>query len=310
MRKLLLGAWKVISFPFRLIYGILAFPFLTFGRFKKFLNTEPEERPITEVFIDLTTNKDTRQMLWDQVEALRMHLLRAVISLVLTVSFSFLFTQRIIDFLAEPIGGLDKLKAIEVTETVTVFMKVALLSGLALAIPYIAFELWLFAAPGLRPREKKIGLFGIPLASIFFIGGAAFTFFLMLPSALNFLNNFLNIQTELRPQSYFSFVTGLMFWIGVSFEFPLVIYVLSALGFIKPQILAQQWRLAIVIIAIVAAVITPTIDPFNQGLVMAPMILLYFISIGLSYLAAAGRNREKAREQLNTDESPSGKNIA
>jgi len=84
----------------------------------------------------------------------------------------------------------------------------------------------------------------------------------------------------------------------------------SNFGFIKPQILAQQWRLAIVIISIVAAVITPTIDPFNQGLVMAPMILLYFISIGLSYLAAAGRIREKVREQTKTDEAASDKNIA
>ncbi|MBK9210128.1 MAG: twin-arginine translocase subunit TatC [Anaerolineales bacterium] len=168
---------------------------------------------------------------------------------------------------------------------------------MALAIPYIAFELWLFAAPGLRPRERKMGLVGIPLASIFFIGGAAFTFFLMLPTALPFLNNFMGIKTELRPQSYFSFVTGLMFWIGISFEFPLVIYVLSAIGVIQPKVLAQQWRLAIVIIAIMAAIVTPTIDPVNQGLVMAPMILLYFISIGLSYIAYAGRKRNQAQEQ-------------
>jgi sec-independent protein translocase protein TatC len=241
-------------------------------------------------------------MLWDQIEALRMHLLRAVIALALTVSISFLFTQQIIEYLAKPAGGLDQLIAIEVTETVSVFMKVALLSGLALAIPYIAFELWLFAAPGLRPRERKIGLIGIPFATIFFLSGAAFTFFLMLPTALTFLNDFMDIQTELRPQSYFAFVTNLMFWIGVSFEFPLVIYVLSALGFIKPQILAQQWRLAIVIIAIVAAIITPTIDPLNQALVMAPMILLYFISIGLSHLAVAGRAREKAKEQKKAEE--------
>jgi sec-independent protein translocase protein TatC len=80
-----------------------------------------------------------------------------------------------------------------------------------------------------------------------------------------------------------------MFWIGVAFEFPLVIYVLSAIGFIKPQVLAQQWRIAVVIIAIVAAAITPTVDPVNMGLVMAPMILLYFLSIGLSFLAYAGR---------------------
>ena len=303
MRKFFFGLWRIITFPFRLVFNILAFPFRKIRQFQNFLNPEPEERPISEVFIDLTTNKDTRQMMWDQIEALRMHLLRSVLSLVLTVSISFLFTQKIIEFLAQPVGGLDKLKAIEVTESVGVFMRVALLSGVALAIPYIAFELWLFAAPGLRPRERKMGLAGIPLATVFFLSGAAFTFFLMLPAALPFLNNFLGIKTELRPQSYFTFVTGLMFWIGVSFEFPLVIYVLSAIGFIKPQVLAQQWRLAIVIISIVAAVITPTIDPVNQGLVMAPMILLYFVSIGLSYLAYAGRKRNIADEQKKADEA-------
>ncbi len=303
MRNFFLGAWRLITFPFRLIYTVFAFPFRKIAQFTTFLNTEPDERPITEVFIELTTNADTRQMLWDQVEALRMHLLRAVLFLALTVGISFFFTQTLIDFLAQPVGGLDKLTAIEVTESISVFMKVALLSGIALAVPYIAFELWLFAAPGLKPRERKMGLAGIPLAAIFFLGGAAFTFFIMLPAALPFLNEFMQIRTELRPQSYFSFVTGLMLWIGISFEFPLVIYVLSAIGLIKPQILAQQWRLAIVIIAVVAAAITPTIDPVNQGLVMAPMILLYFISIGLSYIAYAGRKQEKAGEQTNADET-------
>jgi sec-independent protein translocase protein TatC len=298
--------WQIVTFPFRLIYNIIAFPVRKIIQFNKFLNTEPEEHPLTEVFADLTTSPDTRQMMWDQVEALRMHLLRAVLSLVLMVSVSFIFTQKVIDFLALPVGGIDKLKAIEVTESISVFMKVALFSGIALAIPYIAFELWLFAAPGLRPHERKMGLAGIPLASIFFIGGAAFTFFLMLPAALPFLNDFMGIKTELRPQSYFSFVIGLMFWIGVAFEFPLVIYVLSAIGFVKPQILAEQWKLAIVVIAIVAAIITPTIDPVNQGLVMAPMILLYFVSIGLSYIAYAGRKRNQIQEQEKANEAEAG----
>jgi sec-independent protein translocase protein TatC len=295
--------WMVATFPFRLFYNIAAFPFRKINQFIKFLNTEPDERPLTEVFVDLTTNKDTREMMWDQVEALRMHLLRAVLVLVLTVCISFLFAQRIMDYLAEPAGGIDTLKAIEVTESVSVFMKVALFSGIALAIPYIAFELWLFAAPGLRPRERKIGLAGIPLASIFFIGGAAFTFYIMLPAALPFLNGFMGIRTEWRPQSYFSFVTGLMFWIGIAFEFPLVVYLLSAIGFVNPKMLAEQWKLAIVIIAIVAAIITPTIDPINQGLVMAPMILLYFVSIGLSYIADAGRKRNRAEEQKKANEA-------
>jgi len=306
MHKFLSGLWRAITFPFRLIFNIIAFPFRKIIQFNKYLNTEPDERPLSEVFVDLTTNEETRQMMWAQVEALRMHLLRAILSLVLTVSVSFLFTQKVIVYLAQPIGGLDKLKAIEVTESVGVFMKVALFSGIALAIPYIAFELWLFAAPGLRPRERKMGLAGIPLASLFFIGGAAFTFYLMLPTALSFLGGILGIKTELQPGSYFSFVTSLMFWIGVSFEFPLVIYVLTAIGFINPKVLAQQWRLAIVIISIVAAVITPTVDMFDQVLVMAPMILLYFVSIGLSYLAYAGRKQNQAEEQKKADEAATG----
>ena len=82
-----------------------------------------------------------------------------------------------------------------------------------------------------------------------------------------------------------------MVWIGLFFEFPLVIYILTSMGLVKPAILSQQWRLAIVIIAILAAAITPTIDPVNMTLVMLPMSLLYFISIGLSYIAYAGRSR-------------------
>jgi sec-independent protein translocase protein TatC len=249
------------------------------------------------VFVDLVSDEKTRQLMWDQIEALRMHILRALLALVVTVCASFFFTQQFMEFLAQPIGGLDKLTSIDMTESIGTFMIVALFSGIALAVPYIAFEMWLFAAPGLRSREKKIGLAGIPLTLIFFLGGVAFTYYAMLPTAIPFLVNFMGMKTDPRPQSYFSLVTGLMFWIGISFEFPLVIYILTAIGFVQPKVLAQQWRLAIVIITIVAAIITPTVDPINQGLVMAPMIVLYFISIGLSYIAYAGRNRNQKKEQ-------------
>jgi Tat protein translocase TatC len=174
-------------------------------------------------------------------------------------------------------------------------MKVALLAGIAIALPYVAFEFWLFAAPGLRPRERIYGMVGIPLAALFFIGGMAFTYYMLLPSALPFLLNFMGIQAELRPQSYFSFITGLMFWIGVAFEFPLVVYILTSMGLIQPHALRRQWRLAVMIIAVAAAAITPTVDPVNMGLVMLPMSLLYFVSIGLSYIASAGRGARGAK---------------
>jgi sec-independent protein translocase protein TatC len=222
-----------------------------------------------------------------------MHLLRIVLSLVVGVIISLYFALPLMAYLSEPVGGLDQLQAIEVTEELGVFMRVALTSGIAIMLPYIAFELWLFAAPGLRPRERKMGLAGIPFAAILFLGGMAFTFYILLPPALKFLGGFTTITQFWTAKEYFKFVTGLMLWIGLFFEFPLVIYVLTSIGFVRPQILLQQWRIAVVIIAVIAAAITPTVDPVNMGLVMIPMTLLYFISIGLSYIAYAGRNRRK-----------------
>jgi sec-independent protein translocase protein TatC len=158
-------------------------------------------------------------------------------------------------------------------------------------LPYLAFEIWLFAAPGLNSREKKNTLFGIPIAALLFLGGMAFTFRVLLPSALPFLGGFTDISQNWTAGEYFGFVTGLMIWIGLFFEFPLVIYVLTSIGFVRPELLAKQWRLAIVVIAIIAAAVTPTIDPVNMGLVMLPMSLLYFVSIGMSYVAYAARRR-------------------
>jgi sec-independent protein translocase protein TatC len=298
--------WRVITFPVRLIFYILALPFRAIAHSYRFLNTEPEERPIGEVFVDLATNADARQMMWDQVEVMRMHILRALVVLSIAVIGSFWFAEPLMEFMAKWVGGLTTLQAISPTEGVGVFMRVALMAGIAIASPYIAFEIWLFAAPGLHAREKKLGLIGIPLAAIFFVAGMVFTFYYLLPPAIEFLQNFTNIKQSWTAKDYFALITGLMLWIGVFFEFPLVIYVLTAMGLIQPKFLAEQWRIAIVLIAIIAAAVTPTVDPVNQGLVMLPMILLYFISIGLSYIAYAGRRKADALVEETSVETEAG----
>lgn len=299
MRKFFSGIWWLVMAPFRLLWWIITFPFRAYRKTRAFLTDEPEEHALMDVVSGVVSDKNIRQAMWDQVEDLRKHLLRSILGMALAVGISFFFTQRLINYLALHLdGGLDALKAIEVTESIGVFMKVALLSGAALSLPYIAFEFWLFAAPGLRPSSRRFGLLAIPLATLLFISGMAFTFYVMMPTALPFLLNFMGIQAELRPQSYFNFVTGVMFWIGTAFEFPLVIYALTAIGFVKPKVLAEQWRLAIVVIAILAAAITPTVDPVNMALVMAPMSLLYFISIGLSYIAYRGRVKQEKEKAL------------
>lgn len=299
MRNLFKALWRVITFPFVLIYLIIAFPFRVIRNAYRFVNSDPEEdRPLIDSLASLATEPQARASLWDHVEDLRMHLLRMVAALAIGVGVSFYFTIPLMEYLAIPVGGLDKLQAIKVTEEIGVYMRVALTSGIMIMLPYIVFEIWLFAAPGLRAREKKMGLAGIPFATILFLSGVAFTYFLLLPTAIPFLGGFTKIQELWTASDYFGFVTGMMLWIGLFFEFPLVIYILTSIGFIKPAILAQQWRLAIVIIAIIAAAVTPTIDPITMGLVMLPMSFLYFVSIGLSYIAYAGRRRrgEKTNE--------------
>ena len=301
MTKLLHAIWRVIKFPFVLLFNIIASPYRALRRVRQFLNEEPpEDRPLIDTFSSLATEAETRASLWEHVDALRGHLLRIVIGLAVGVGISFLFTRQLAVLLAAPLEGTALLGTIEVTESISVFMRIALIGGVILALPYIAFELWLFAAPGLNPRERKIGLIGIPLAALFFVGGVVFTYFIM-PAAIGAMeafNRYMGFSTNWRPNSYYGFVTGLMFWLGLFFEFPLVIYILTSMGFVKPKVLSQQWRLAIVIIAIFAAAITPTIDPVNMGLVMLPMTLLYFVSIGLSHIAYAGRRKAESSQPI------------
>jgi sec-independent protein translocase protein TatC len=292
MRKFFRGFWRVITFPFRLLGRLFALPIKRFLKLRHFLTFEPEERPISEALVD--TIKAPSALL-EHVDALRKHLTRMLIGLLICVAIVFIFTPKLVDFLARPIGGISALKAIDVTESVGVFMRVALLGGFAIASPYLAFELWLFAAPGLKPHARLLGLFSIPLVVVFFVGGMAFAYFILMPPALKFLLNFMGIQVIPRPSSYIGFVTGILFWIGITFEFPLVIYVLTLMGIIQPKSLLKHWRIAVVVVAVLAAAITPTTDPVNMSLVMAPMILLYFVSIGLGYLALVGRKR-RAKE--------------
>jgi sec-independent protein translocase protein TatC len=134
-------------------------------------------------------------------------------------------------------------------------------------------------------------LVAAPIAALLFISGLAFAYYIMLPAALPFLLDFMGITTLPRPANYIRFVTGLMFWIGISFQFPLVIYTLAAVGLVRAGALARGWRYAVVGIAILAAAVTPTVDPVNMALVMAPMIVLYFISIALAGIAQRGRDR-------------------
>ena len=292
---------------------------------RDFLFEVPDDTPLVETVGSALGSREGLRGLWEglseHLQALRGHLLRSVIALAITTGLCFFISQTLMQLLAYPLGdpesaaavgnqggiagwlekavaqgadGLDQLQVIEPTEAVGVFMRVSLLGGVILGLPWIIFEVFLFVAPGLMPRSRIVLLLGIPLTVVCFVVGVLFCYFVMLPTAIPFLATFLGFKAAWRPSAYFELVTTLMFWVGVTFLMPLVAYLLAAARLITARQLASVWRFAVVIIAVVAAMITPTVDPVNMGLVMAPMILLYLVSI---IAAAIARRDPKKKPQ-------------
>lgn len=220
----------------------------------------------------------------EHINELRIRLTWAVVSLAIGTVISFLFAPRILTFIAQFNQG--PLQTLEPTEGIETFFKVALLSGAILTMPLILYQLWLFISPGLEPKERRYVFVFIPAATLLFLTGIAFAWYILLPTALSFLGSFLSelFVAEWTSQAYVSFVTTFLFWIGLSFQMPLVVYVIARMGLVLPATLREQWRLAIVIIAVMAAIITPSIDPVTMLLTMAPLTVLYILSIGLAHL--------------------------
>ncbi|MGH2521027.1 MAG: twin-arginine translocase subunit TatC [Anaerolineales bacterium] len=219
------------------------------------------------------------------LEELRLRLFKAGIALAVATAFSVLYSAQLVDFLTAPIGGRAALASIEVTENISVFMRVALLAGTVLGLPFVLHQAIAYVAPGLTPRERRWLYALLPAATVFFLGGVAFAWFMMIPITMPFLIGFLGIPTHPRPLNYISFVTSLLFWVGVSFEMPLVIFFLAKLKWVTARQLIHAWRYAFMAMALVAAVITPTVDAVNMALVMLPLLVLYLFSIVLAWIA-------------------------
>ena len=218
---------------------------------------------------------------------LRTRLIRSALALTITTTLSTVFTGQVLQYLLTPYGMNEKLQILGPTESVVVYFREALLCGAIIAIPYITWQLFGFILPGLKRQEKRWVLLALPGTIFFFLLGVAFAWFIMTPAALNFLADFQSdvFTVEWTADAYIAFVTALLFWIGVAFETPLIFFVLARLGLVGPRALIHNWRIAVVATAVLAAVITPTIDPFNMALVMGPLLALYVLSILLAAFA-------------------------
>lgn len=233
---------------------------------------------------------------------LRIRLTWALVSLAVMTVISISFTRPLLEFLIAPYvaqaeatpgdttdtGG--RLQILRPTEGIETYFKVALVSGAILAMPLILYQVWLFVAPGLEKHEKRYVYLFIPSGTLLFLIGVFFAWSVLIPAAVGFLASFMPtiFAADWTAQEYIGFTTSFLFWIGVSFEMPLIIYVLSRVGIISAHTLREQWRAAIVIIAILAAAVTPSIDPVTMMLTMVPLIILYVLSI---FLATIGQRQ-------------------
>ena len=224
---------------------------------------------------------------------LRSVLIKCAVAVIITTTISLLFTTQILEFLIAPYGGM--LETIDPTENVTTYFRVALMSGAVLAMPFLVYFIWGFIAPGLEEKEKRYVRYLVPGATILFILGVLFAWGVMLPAAINFLATFepTIFKTSWRAAAYIPFVTSLMFWIGVAFELPLIVFFLAKVNLITARKLLSWWRFAIIGSAVIAALITPTVDPFNMALVMGPLVILYFLSVLFAKLARPTKAKAK-----------------
>lgn len=183
---------------------------------------------------------------------------------------------------------VQTLQTLAPIEAFMINMKLATIVGVALASPFILREIWVFAAPALKPNERVGILMVFCLGLFFFSGGLAFGYYLVVPLALQFLIHY-NLDYNFLPQwtlqGYFSFVVNFLLIFGLVFELPLVLAGLVSIGVATPAYLAHLRKHAIIAIFILSAFIAPSADPITQTIVAVPLIVLYEVGIWLSYLA-------------------------
>jgi sec-independent protein translocase protein TatC len=224
----------------------------------------------------------------EHLDELRKRLIWSIASIGIGFLVAYLFIDRIFGFVMRPLkasvhGG--KMIYTEPTEAFMLQLKVAALAGLVIAAPLIMWQLWLFIAPGLYRREKRVALPFVIASSTLFVCGAAFNHYIMFPAAFRFLGSFNTDYMEFLPRiaPVFALYAQLMLAFGIMFQMPVLVFTLARLGLVTARFLVRNMKYALLVMFIISAVVTPTSDPVNQTLMAAPMVLLYVISIGIAW---------------------------
>jgi sec-independent protein translocase protein TatC len=244
-----------------------------------------------------------RMSFFDHLNELRKRLMYSIGAIVVGTMLAFLVSQRVFAFIAKPMQAAlraahleDKLVYTSPTGVVNLLITISLYMGIVIALPVVLYQVWLFIAPGLYKHERGAVL-GFLCSSIgLFLTGVAFAYYILLPYVLKFLIGF---QGPFKPlisiNEYFDLILIVLLGLGLIFEMPILIFFLTLFGLVTPQFLLKNFRYAMLIITVVAAIVTPTPDALTMLIFMSPMVGLYFVSIGVSYVVV---RRKRARQAL------------
>lgn len=285
-----------------------------------------EELPRAEVAGELD---DSRMPFLAHLRELRDRLRNAVIALIVGFVIAYFFKEELFVFLARPFIEAWHRQPAEIVGQVQMYfgspidpfwayLSIALYAGIFVAAPFIFYQLWQFVAPGLYTQERRYGVAFAAASALFFLGGAAFCYFLVMPEVFDFLLGYANANVgeldklgqsyelgtplALKPhifmKDYIALTRKLMLGFGLVFELPLAIFFLSAIGMVTPRGLWRFNRWWIVISFIIGAILTPP-DVVSQVFMAVPLIVLYNLSILVAWLMA--RRREKRDRELGID---------
>ncbi len=236
----------------------------------------------------------------EHLEELRARIIRALLAWFVGMGVAWTFRVDLLKILKRPLDVATQVRGIEanlyqqtITEGFIVSLKIAAFGGLVIALPFIVYQLWAFIAPGLYPHERRLAVPFILGAGFSFAVGVVFSYYVLLPFAVPFLLGFLSDQVIplLTIDKYMSQILMYLTVVGLMFELPVLSFLFTKLGMLDWRFLAKNRRIAIVVIVTLAAIITPTADPFNLALLSVPLLLLYEVSIWVSRAAGRGRTR-------------------
>lgn len=239
--------------------------------------------------------------LWEHLAELRTRLFKVALAVAVGALLGWFLYPYVLAFLKHPFNEVQPGQPFIATEPLQAFglrLKMSGFIGIGIAMPVIVWQVWRFVTPGLYPNEKKYAIPFTVSAIVLFVMGAAVAYYVLNPT-LEFLTTIGGSQIEpfYTADSYVTLIVWMMLAFGVGFEFPVLLVALQLIGVLTPRRLIQWWRWAIVVIAVIAAVITPSGDPISMIALAVPMLILYVVSILVGWLLLAFRRRRVRRAE-------------